>query len=49
MSNENQSIKQTIGVDEASFDALFRPWYAPLVRYAYSFTEGDQDEAEELV
>ncbi|HLP93758.1 MAG TPA: RNA polymerase sigma-70 factor [Saprospiraceae bacterium] len=40
---------QTIGVDEASFDALFRTWYAPLVRYAYSFTEGDQDEAEELV
>ncbi len=49
MSNGNQPMIQTIGVDEASFDALFRTWYAPLVRYAYSFTEGDQDEAEELV
>lgn len=49
MSNGKQPMIQTIGVDEASFDALFRTWYAPLVRYAYSFTEGDQDEAEELV
>ncbi|MBC7776558.1 MAG: RNA polymerase sigma-70 factor, partial [Phycisphaerae bacterium] len=35
--------------DEKAFDALFRAWYTPLVRYAFSFTEGDQDEAEELV
>ncbi|MBL7828859.1 MAG: RNA polymerase sigma-70 factor [Saprospiraceae bacterium] len=35
--------------DEKSFDAVFRTWYTPLVRYALSFTEGDQDEAEELV
>ena len=34
---------------EKAFDALFREWYAPLVRYAFTFTDGDQDEAEELV
>lgn len=35
--------------DEAAFDALFRQWYAPLVRYAASMTDGDVDEAEDLV
>lgn len=35
--------------DEKAFDALFRAWYTPLVRYAHSFTEGDLDEAEDLV
>ena len=35
--------------DEKSFDTVFRTWYTPLVRYALSFTDGDQDEAEELV
>lgn len=35
--------------DEKAFDALFREWYSPLVRYAYTFTDGDLDEAEELV
>jgi RNA polymerase sigma-70 factor (ECF subfamily) len=34
---------------EKAFDALFREWYSPLVRYAFTFTDGDQDEAEELV
>jgi RNA polymerase sigma-70 factor (ECF subfamily) len=35
--------------DETAFDALFRSWYAPLVRYASGFTDGDVDEAEDLV
>jgi RNA polymerase sigma-70 factor, ECF subfamily len=34
---------------EKDFDALFRAWYTPLVRYAFTFTAGDLDEAEELV
>lgn len=50
MANENQALSQGIRIgDETAFDALFRAWYTPLVRYAYRFTEGDQDEAEELV
>ncbi len=35
--------------DEKTFDALFRAWYEPLVRYAFSFTDGDADEAEDIV
>jgi RNA polymerase sigma-70 factor (ECF subfamily) len=34
---------------EKAFDKLFREWYTPLVRYAYSFTDGDMDAAEDLV
>jgi RNA polymerase sigma-70 factor (ECF subfamily) len=49
LTNEVLSTNLTIGVDEQAFDELFRTWYSPLVRYACSFTEGDQEEAEELV
>lgn len=35
--------------NERAFDDLFRTWYEPLVRYAFTFTDGDLDEAEELV
>lgn len=35
--------------DEKAFDALFRAWYTPLVRYAHSFADGDFDAAEDLV
>lgn len=35
--------------DEKAFDQLFRTWYEPLVRYAFSFTDGDADDAEDLV
>ncbi|MBC7777145.1 MAG: RNA polymerase sigma-70 factor, partial [Phycisphaerae bacterium] len=50
MANEEQLLTQALRIsDEKAFDALFRAWYTPLVRYACSFTEGDQDEAEELV
>jgi RNA polymerase sigma-70 factor (ECF subfamily) len=35
--------------DEATFDGWFRLWYEPLVRYAASMTEGDVDEAEDIV
>jgi RNA polymerase sigma-70 factor, ECF subfamily len=35
--------------DETAFDALFRKWYEPLVRYAATMADGDVDEAEDLV
>jgi RNA polymerase sigma-70 factor, ECF subfamily len=35
--------------DEGAFDFIFRSWYAPLVRYATGMTDGDTDEAEDLV
>ncbi len=35
--------------DEAAFDALFRKWYEPLVRYAAAMADGNVDEAEDLV
>lgn len=35
--------------DESAFDALFRALYAPLCRYATGLTDGDPDEAEDLV
>jgi RNA polymerase sigma-70 factor, ECF subfamily len=35
--------------DEAAFDAVFRAHYAPLCRYATGLTDGDPDEAEDLV
>lgn len=50
MTTEEQHLTQAFRIgDEKAFDSLFRAWYTPLVRYACSFTEGDQDEAEELV
>ncbi len=50
MANEEKPLVQSLRIDdEKAFDALFRAWYEPLVRYAFSFTEGDLDEAEELV
>ncbi|MDX1910797.1 MAG: RNA polymerase sigma-70 factor [Saprospiraceae bacterium] len=47
--SEIQQIAALREGDEQAFDALFRTWYEPLVRFACSFTEGDADEAEELV
>ncbi|HOY07579.1 MAG TPA: RNA polymerase sigma-70 factor [Saprospiraceae bacterium] len=41
-----QAIRQG---DESAFDALFRRYYEPLCHYACSLTEGDMDEAEDLV
>lgn len=35
--------------DETAFDYLFRALYAPLVRYTTGLTDGDPDEAEDLV
>lgn len=50
LTNEKHLFTALSGPDgEKAFDALFRTWYEPLVRYAHSFTEGDVDEAEELV
>lgn len=41
-----QAIQQG---DESAFDALFRRYYEPLCHYAASLTDGDLDEAEDLV
>ena len=41
-----QAIQQG---DESAFDALFRRYYEPLCHYASSLTDGDLDEAEDLV
>lgn len=50
MATEEQQLTQALRIgDEKAFDTLFRAWYEPLVRYAYTFTDGDPDEAEELV
>ena len=50
MTTEDQQLVQALRQgDEKAFDALFRAWYTPLVRYAHSFTDGDLDEAEDLV
>lgn len=35
--------------DESAFDTLFRKYYEPLCHYACSLTDGDLDEAEDLV
>jgi RNA polymerase sigma-70 factor, ECF subfamily len=35
--------------NDAAFDALFRAYYAPLCYYAASFTDGDMDDAEDVV
>ena len=50
MTTEEQQLIQALRLgDEKAFDTLFRAWYKPLVGYAFRFTDGDQDEAEELV
>jgi RNA polymerase sigma-70 factor, ECF subfamily len=48
MNNNTVAIAIAQG-NESAFDNLFRQWYAPLVRYAASMTDGDIDEAEDLV
>ncbi len=35
--------------DRQVFDALFRAYYEPLCNYACSMTDGDMDEAEDIV
>lgn len=50
MTSEEQQLTDGLRLgDEAAFDALFKQWYDPLVRYAFGFTNGDLDDAEELV
>ena len=44
--SESTAIRQG---DETVFDAVFRRYYAPLCRYATGLTDGDPDEAEDLV
>ena len=45
---ENEATALRSG-DEAVYDAVFRRLYAPLCHYATSLTDGDPDEAEDLV
>lgn len=47
--DEKQLAQAIKNGDEKAFDQLFRVWYEPLVRYAFSFTDGDADEAEDIV
>ena len=44
--NEAAALRQG---DESVFDAVFRRLYAPLCHYATSLTDGDADEAEDIV
>ncbi len=47
---DDQRLFEAISRDDAgAFDALFRAWYAPLCRYASGLTDGDLDEAEDVV
>ena len=43
---ESEAIRQG---DETVFDTVFRRFYAPLCHYATQFTDGDPDEAEDIV
>jgi RNA polymerase sigma-70 factor (family 1) len=47
--DETILLRAMQGGDESAFDRLFRTYYAPLCRYARSMTEGDLDEAEDIV
>ena len=44
--NESEALRRG---DEAAFDAVFRKYYAPLCHYAVGLTNGDPDEAEDMV
>lgn len=44
--NESEAIRRG---DQTVFDAVFRKYYTPLCHYATGFTDGDPDEAEDIV
>jgi len=44
--NEAEAIRRG---DETVFDTVFRKYYAPLCHYATKLTDGDPDEAEDIV
>lgn len=48
--HDENNLAQALRRGEATaFDAVFRQWYEPLCRYACRLTDGDMDEAEDLV
>ena len=47
--DENNLAQALQRGEAAAFDAVFHRWYAPLCHYACRLTEGDMDEAEDLV
>ncbi len=48
-SDANNLLQAIQKGDESAFDTLFRAFYAPLCHYAGSLTDGDMDEAEDVV
>ena len=47
--NDKTTIEALRQGDRQVFDALFRAYYEPLCNYACSMTDGDMDEAEDIV
>lgn len=47
--NENNELEAIRRGDESVFDTVFRRYYEPLCHYAAKFTDGDLDEAEDIV
>jgi RNA polymerase sigma-70 factor (family 1) len=47
--NENNELEAICRGDESVFDTVFRRYYEPLCHYAAKFTDGDLDEAEDIV
>jgi len=47
--NENTLLEALRRGDEGVYDAVFRQYYAPLCGYACKLTDGDMDEAEDIV
>lgn len=47
--DERKTIEALRQGDREAFDALFRAYYEPLCNYACSMTDGDMDEAEDIV
>jgi RNA polymerase sigma factor (sigma-70 family) len=48
--NQDQQLLQRIGLgEEEAFDTLFRRYYAPLCAYAAKLTDGNREDAEDIV
>lgn len=47
--DDKNLLEQMQADNQSAFDHLFRLYYAPLCRYAATLTDGDMDEAEDIV
>jgi RNA polymerase sigma-70 factor (ECF subfamily) len=47
--DENKLVQALQQGTEAAFEVVFRRWYEPLCHYACRLTDGDMDEAEDIV